>query len=60
MRFKEKKICEQHSSVPSQVISSDIMKATVNEIKECEHEKLTTLYKMMSSLKPIELIKKRY
>ena len=38
MRFKKKKICEQHSSVPSQVISSDIMKATVNEIKDCEHE----------------------
>ena len=50
-------MCEQHSSVPSQVISSDIMKATVNEIKECEQEKLTTLYKMMSSLKPIEVIK---
>ena len=52
-------MCEQHSSVPSQVISSDIMKATVNEIKECEQEKLTTLYKMMSSLKPIKVIKKK-
>ena len=35
------------------------MKTIVNEIKECEHEKLTTLYKMMSSLKPIEVIKKK-
>jgi len=48
-------MCEQHSSVPSQLLSCDATRATVEAIKECEREKITALREMMSDLKPVEV-----
>ena len=51
------KICEEHSPVPSQLISSDLMRVTADAINVCEQEKLAALREMMSRLKPVEVKK---
>jgi len=49
--------CEKHSGVRSELMSSELMKATIDAIREIQQEKTAALVTMMSRLRPVEVKK---